>query len=163
MWFEIFTGNARKLKILLLVLFIVVVTGCSNKKDGYRQGVKPEVSISGVNTQTVGKYEKFEVTADFKNVEFDNPYDPADVDLYAVFISPSGENIKINGFFDDYRGAGKWKIRFSPGETGEYKFRIFVKDGTGTGESKESAFTSIESEHHGWIKAFCKKSALFCP
>jgi hypothetical protein len=150
-----------KLITVLLIVFSALLTGCSQKTAGYRHGVNPGVSISGVNSQTVGKYEKFELTADFKNVEFDNPYDPADIDLYAVFNSPTGEQIRINGFFDNYQGAEKWKIRFSPRETGEYKFRIFVKDGKETGESKEAAFTAIESEHHGWIKPSVKNPYYF--
>jgi hypothetical protein len=145
----------------LLIVISSGLTGCSPKNNEYRQGTNPEVSISEVNTQTVGKYEKFEITAEFKQVEIDNPYDPADVDLYAIFISPSGENIKINGFFDNYQGADKWKIRFSPGETGVYKFRIYIKDGTEAAESQEAAFTSIESEHHGWIKRSVKNPHYF--
>jgi hypothetical protein len=109
----------------------------------------------------VKKYEKFEVIPELKNVEIINPFDPADIDLYALFTSPSGENIKVNGFYDDYRGANKWKIRFSPGETGGYKFRLYVKDGTAMGESQDGVFTSVESEHHGWIKPSAKNPHYF--
>lgn len=142
----------RKLNIVLLILLIIVPAGCSQKTNKYPQGVKPEVNITGINTGTVKKYEKFEVIPELKNVKFENPFDPADIDVYAQFTSPSGENIKINGFYDNYEGANKWKIRFSPGETGEYKFRIFLKDGSETGESQVSSFTAVESEHHGWIR-----------
>jgi hypothetical protein len=151
----------RKLITIFLVVLFFVLTGCSQKSSAYPQGTKPEVSISGINTGKVRKYEKFEVIPKLKNVEFNNPYDPADIDIYAQFTSPSGEKIKINGFFDDYKSADKWKIRFSPKETGEYKFRLFVKDGSATGESQDASFTAVESEHHGWIKPSVKNPHYF--
>jgi len=157
----IFSSLIRKPIPLLLIASLLALTGCKQKDKTYKQGVKPEIMISGVNTETVKKYEKFEVKLALKNVEIQNPYDPADIDVYAIFTSPSGENIKVNGFFDDYKGAGKWKIRFSPRETGEYKFRFFVKDGSETGESSVSSFISIESEHHGWIKPSVKNPHYF--
>ena len=149
-----------KLITVLLISFLSVFTGYS-QKNKYKQGIKPEVFISGVNTEKVKKYEKFEVTTQLKNVEIENPYDPADIDLYAMFTSPSGEKIKINGFFDNYQGANRWKIRFSPRETGKYKFQIFVKDGMAKGESKASEFTAVASEHHGWIKPSVKNPHYF--
>jgi hypothetical protein len=124
-------------------------------------GVKPSVSISAVNSGTVKKYEKFEIFLDLKNVGFENPYNPADIDIYANFTSPSGKQIKINGFYDNFGKTDKWKIRFSPNETGDYKYRIFVKDAGGTGESAISGFTAVNSEHHGWIKPSVKNPHYF--
>ncbi len=151
----------RKLDTVLLIVFLAASTGCSQKVKRYAQGIKPEIAISDNNVQTVKLYEKFEIIPEMKNVEIENPYDPADIDVYALFTAPSGEKIKINGFFDDYQGAHKWKIRFSPGETGEYKFQLFVKDGSESGESRIAAFTSAGSEHHGWIKPSEKNPHYF--
>ena len=150
-----------KLNLVLIMVFLFVFTGYSQKNEAYSQGVKPEVTISGINTQTVKKYEKFEVIPELKNVKFENPYDPADIDVYALFTSPSGQKIKINGFFDNYQSADKWKIRFSPRETGKYKYQVFVKDGSETGKSKIAAFTAVGSEHHGWIKPSEKNPHYF--
>jgi hypothetical protein len=156
-----FMSGTRKLKTVLLITFLFVLIGCSQKNKRYAQGVKPEVTISGINTGTVKKYEKFEVILQLKNVEIENPYDPADIDVNALFTSPSGEKIKINGFYDNFKGVDKWKVRFSPRETGEYKFQIFVKDGSETGESQVAAFTVAESDHHGWIKPSEKNPHYF--
>jgi len=156
-----FMSGTRKLNSVLLIVFLFFLTGCSQKNKRYPQGVKPEVTIAGINTGTVKKYEKFEVIPELKNVKIENPYDPADIDVYAMFTSPLGENIKINGFFDNYNGADKWKIRFSPRETGEYIYRIYVKDGSQTCESQAGAFTAVESEHHGWIKPSEKNPHYF--
>jgi hypothetical protein len=156
-----FLSVSRQIKPVVLIVLLLASAACSQKSKKYAQGIKPEVSISGINTETVKKYEKFEVVPVLKNVDIENPYDPADIDVYAMFTSPSGKDIRINGFFDDYKGADKWRIRFSPGETGEYKFRIYVKDGSETGESNVAAFTSVESEHHGWIRPSVKNPHYF--
>jgi hypothetical protein len=150
-----------KLNNLLLFLVVAAITGCTQKNDGYKQGRKPGVSIAEINSGTVKKYEKFEVTLNLINVRITNPFDPADIDLYALFTAPSGRKIRINGFYDNYQGADKWKIRFSPSETGEYRFTVYVRDGSVAGESGESAFTAIDSEHHGWIRPSDKNRHYF--
>ncbi len=129
--------------------------------ETFMPGVKPQISVAGVNPSSIKKYEKFEIVVNLQNVGIENPYDPADIDVYAIFRTPSGKNIRINGFYDNFRNADKWKIRFSPNETGEYKYQIFVKDAGGTGEAPPSAFTSVKSEYHGWIKPAVKNPHYF--
>jgi hypothetical protein len=120
--------------------------------ETYIPGKSPVVKISGTNTSRVKKYEKFEVNFDLENVGIENPYDPEDIDVYALFTAPSGKRISINGFYDNYENADQWKVRFSPNETGAYTYRLFVNDAGGKGESAEAEFTVVDSEHHGWIK-----------
>ena len=124
-------------------------------------GVKPTVSILSVNSETIKKYEKFEIVPILKNVGIDNPYDPTDIDIYAQFTSPSGKSIKVNGFYDNFEEANQWKIRFSPNETGEYKYQVFVNDAGGTGQSALATFTTVNSEHRGWIKPGEKNPRFF--
>jgi hypothetical protein len=147
--------------LAFLGLQILISPGCSTKNVKYHQGKNIGVTISGVNSEQVKKYEKFELLLDLVNVKYDNPFDPADIDLYALFSSPSGQSIKINGFYDDYKGVNKWKIRFSPRETGDYRYQVYVKDGSESGESKSSGFTSVNSGHHGWIKPSEKNPHYF--
>jgi len=143
-------------------MLLIAPSACTQKTSTkYSHGTKPAVTISGINAGTVKKYEKLEVLLDLKDVKYENPYDPADIDISAEFTAPSGEKYKVNGFFDDYMGADKWKIRFSPAETGEYKFHVFVKDGPATGETAENTFTASESDHHGWIKPSGKNPHYF--
>ncbi len=120
--------------------------------ETYIPGESPKVKIAGTNTTRVKKYEKFEVLLDLDNVGIDNPYNPEDIDVYAQFTTPSGKKIRINGFYDNSYNADQWKVRFSPGEVGDYTYQLFVSDVGGSGESGTAKFTAIESEHHGWIK-----------
>ncbi|RPI42255.1 MAG: DUF5060 domain-containing protein, partial [Bacteroidetes bacterium] len=73
-------------------------------------------------------------------------------DVYALFNTPSGKEIRINAFYDDYLEAGDWKLRFSPSETGRYTYRLFVEDAGGKGSSETASFEAVESGHHGWIR-----------
>ena len=120
--------------------------------ETFKEGTKPEVKIKGINTSVVKKYEKFEMYLDLRNVGIENPFNPADIDVYALFTAPSGKQVKINGFYDDYKDVNLWKVRFSPNETGEYKYEVFVHDAGGIGKSSVDKFTATESNHHGWIK-----------
>jgi len=52
----------------------------------------------------------------------------SEVNSYALFQAPSGKEIRINGFYDDYENVNQWKIRFSPNEIGTYSYRVFVKN-----------------------------------
>lgn len=115
-------------------------------------GRSPEVKITASSATTIKKYEKFELNLELENVGIENPYDPSDIDVYALFTAPSGKQIHINGFYDNHENADQWKVRFSPGETGEYSYQLFVKDVGGKGESETAKFKAVESEHHGWIK-----------
>ncbi len=155
------TDTLRYLIPGLLVLTLFFLHGCANQDKKYPQGRNIEVLISGINSEQVKKYEKFELVVDLINVKYNNPYDQADIDLYALFTAPSGQNIKINGFFDDYMGANKWKIRFSPGETGVYKYQVFVTDGSAKGETESGSFTAVDSEHHGWIRPSVRNPHYF--
>jgi len=113
---------------------------------------KPTVSIKKVNTSQVGLYEKFEVQLNLQNVKYYNPYDYKQIDVRAVFISPSGKKWEIYGFYDNFKKADAWKIRFSPNETGTWTYRVSVEDYQGKVYSKVHTFTAVESAHHGWIR-----------
>ncbi|MFC2089599.1 DUF5060 domain-containing protein, partial [Bacteroidota bacterium] len=130
----------------------VFFTSGSAHAETYTPGKTPEIIARGSNASTIKKYEKFELYLDLNNVGIENPYDPDDIDVYAIFTSPSGREIRINGFYDDYEDSDQWKVRFSPNETGEYSYRLYVDDAGGSGTSKPGSFTAIESEHKGWIK-----------
>ncbi len=114
-------------------------------------GAPPLVGIKHVNSTTIGLYEKFEAILVLNNADYDNPYNPDEIDVQATFISPSGKQWKIFGFFDDYNGVAQWKVRFAPNEIGQWSYSIQATDKDGTGNSETIQFTATASEHHGWI------------
>ena len=129
--------------------------------ETYKNGVSPTVEVTGTNTATVKKYEKFEALLALDNVGIENPYDPADIDVYADFTAPSGKEMRVNAFYDNFNNVNQWKLRFSPNETGEYKYRVFVRDAGGTGESAAGSFKAVDSKHHGWIRPSEKNPHYF--
>lgn len=121
----------------------------------------PSVQVTGINSNVVKKYEKFEIVLELSGVNIKNPYDPEDIDVYANFKSPSETNIRINGFYDNYQDANQWKIRFSPNVDGEWEYQVFVRHKGMTGESSKASLIAVESEHHGWIKPSDKNPHYF--
>ncbi|MCA9735622.1 DUF5060 domain-containing protein [candidate division KSB1 bacterium] len=112
----------------------------------------PHVSIQSVNSQTIGLYEKFEINAELSNVNFSNPYDPVQVDLSAIFTSPSGKEWRIYGFYDNYQNRNQWKVRFAANELGQWRYVLLLKTPAGEGQSPVATFNVTDSEYHGWIR-----------
>ena len=110
------------------------------------------IQIDSVNSETVGLYEKFEVTVDLGDSVYENPYNPDEIDLSAVFISPTGVEWSVFGFYDDYENADAWKVRFSPNETGQWEYTVYKTDREGSEHSGVGTFTAIQSDRHGWIE-----------
>ncbi|ACZ42902.1 hypothetical protein Tter_1998 [Thermobaculum terrenum ATCC BAA-798] len=71
------------------------------------------MSIRSLPRRTVGEWE---VTS---TREYENPF--VDVEVIGRFISPSGREWRVPGFYD---GDGVWKVRFNPGEEGRWAYRL---------------------------------------
>ena len=73
------------------------------------------------------------------NRHFQNPFDPAEIDISTVVRAPSGRSRRVSAFFtQSYRQQGKqmtpvgepgWMIRFRPRETGQHSFTLEAKVG----------------------------------
>lgn len=147
------THSNSSLSGKLLLVFLISALFALQTFSQVTENLQPEISVSQTNTSTVKKYEKFEIHLELKNATYENPHNPEDIDVYAIFSAPSGKNYRINGFYDNYNNASQWKLRFSPNETGVYNYRLFVYNENKTGASEYGSFRAVESEHHGWIKA----------
>jgi len=117
----------------------------------YSPGSIPSVEVTEVNSEQVGKYEKFEAKVDLKKAAYQNPYNPDQIDVHAYFKSPAGDTTWINGFYDNYQNKNDWKVRFAADTSGSWEYRIFAVDQDGKGESAVHNFTVTESGHHGWL------------
>lgn len=110
--------------------------------------IAPVIGVVEANSRQIGRYEKFELVVEL-TADYDNPYDPDELDLSAEFIAPSGRVWRINGFFDAYPQA--WKVRFAPDETGDWTYGLRVQDRRGETAGGEGAFTVTASDHKGWL------------
>ena len=139
----------------------------------------PGISSVAKNQDSVGKYEKLELTVAL-TAAYENPYDPDQIDLSAEFTSPAGKVWKVNGFYgadqmatppapNGRGGRGgvtltnfAWRIRFAANETGNWKYVVSAKDSTGTTRSSEGTFACTASKLHGWVRVAPNKRYLCC-
>ncbi|HOX37682.1 MAG TPA: DUF5060 domain-containing protein [Candidatus Brocadiia bacterium] len=125
------------------------------------------------NAGSIGRYEKFELSFNLNRC-YENPFDPAQVDVQGVFIAPSGKTCSAPGFFyQNYIrekiqleerltpiGRPHWKIRFAPVEIGRYRYYIKVKDSS---ESRTGMleFECVESANRGFVRIEPEKKRNF--
>ncbi len=127
--------------MLTTSLILTVVLASSSPSSA-----QPVISAVTANSDTVGLYEKLELTVDL-TASYTNPFDPGDVDLRAVFTSPTLERWSVNGFWD---GNG-WRIRFAAGDMGSWNHTVYLGDGTGQ-DSTDGSFECRPSPHRGWLR-----------
>lgn len=73
----------------------------------------------------------------------------ADVTVDGEFTAPSGTVLRHPAFYD---GDGTWKLRFNPGETGTWRYRI-VTTPEDTELSGEGSFSVTDSEARGFLRS----------
>jgi hypothetical protein len=125
--------------------------------DSYAFG-PPEIISIRQRPDSVGIYEKLEISLEIK-CEFINPFDPDEIDIHALFTSPSGKKWEIPGFYN-YALGTLWKIRFSPDETGKWNFTVTVRDKNGEVKSNEKSFIAVSSPRKGPIRVAANKRYL---
>jgi hypothetical protein len=108
---------------------------------------QPVINNATFSPDPVGLYEKLELTIDL-TASYTNPFDPDELDLWAIFTSPTAASWNIKGFWD----GTQWKIRFAADETGIWNFTVYVRDQTGQSNSSVENFTVSSSLKHGWLR-----------
>ena len=121
------------------------------------------------NANSVALYAKLEITLELK-ADYDNPFDPEQIDVHADFTSPTGKKRRVNGFFDQpftrsmqngtekWTAAGKpvWTIRFAPDEaaqgTAVWSHQISVKDRRGQVSDGARVFDVVKSDNPGFLR-----------
>ena len=113
---------------------------------------------------TVGVYDKFE--ASFPLGNYDNPYDPDVINVYADFTAPDGRTMRAIGFyFEDYglskqqdyevsqyrRDGNAWKVRFTPDKPGQWSYVIHAIDKSGERKSQTLSFNCQVKNAEGFI------------
>jgi hypothetical protein len=136
--------------MLLAAAFIIF----SSKAFG-----NPEISNVRQNLDTVGIYDKLETRFDIKG-DFVNPFDPDEIDVTAIFTSPSGKEWKMFGFYNYSSWQTMWMVRFSPHEKGSWKYMIQVRDRSGETASETMNFVVIDSPYKGPMQIASNKRYL---
>lgn len=130
----------------ILILFIFFMAIC---KPSFSQ----EVDISKAPVD-VNQYAPFIFQIELPYFP-GNVNDPENVRVEAQIKTPSGKNIVMPLFCESNNRKDKrsyWQLRFSPGETGAYKYFVEVNAGSFEGKSAEASFTSTFSDTHGFLR-----------
>jgi hypothetical protein len=119
-----------------------------------------------VNANQIGRFEKYEISFGLTG-DWDNPFDPAQISVDARFITPDGTELTVPAFFyQAYRaeeiiqpssparstgsagerriektGDPQWKVRFTPVQTGEYRWQITAHNKGKTTTTSLQSFT----------------------
>ena len=178
----------KKIFFLLSLFFIVQSINAQIEKKTTLPVPIPTLKIVQYPKST-RKFEKYEIDLFLK--EFTgNPYNPEEIDIYAVFRNENTNEIyKVNAFyFKDYQftcnnlpdgnheyGSSQyeetfyesnnqninWKIRFSPPSVGEWNFTIFYSlNQISYHTINNNNFTCFNSSYHGIIKKSNSKKNL---
>ena len=103
------------------------------------------------SAKQLGCYEKFELTVRL-SASYQNPFDPAQIEVTGQFTTPGGARVEVPGFFyQPYRvmnaeqeaaapllqadGAPCWIMLFTPGAAGAYRGRVVARDRAGRVEA----------------------------
>lgn len=119
------------------------------------------VDIKEMNADAVPRYEKLELTLQLDQVCYSNPFNPNEIDVTAFFTSPSDSLWPVFAFYDNYRLANAWKVRFAPNEIGLWHVTIRAINQGDTAWSPEYTFRVDSSQYHGWIRVSRKNPHYF--
>lgn len=115
--------------------------------------------------ETVGKYEKFQVTFPITTTAA-NPYLPYElgapsesgVSVDMLVTDPDGKTVTVPCFYyqpvDENLspvGAPDWRCRFAPGSAGNWHYRVRMIDSNGVSESAPDSFSVTPSNRHGFV------------
>jgi len=130
-------------------------------------GVGEEGSaVVRASAASVGQYEKLEITVAAER-RYENPFDPAEVEVVGVFRSPSGRVIRVPGYYAQgyerardaegnevltAKGEGVFEIRFASAEVGRHGFRVVLTDGDGTRTLGSGSFEVTASASTGYVR-----------
>jgi hypothetical protein len=141
----------KKIYLLIFTVFMTISTNSFSFSA-------PEIIRISQRPDSVGLYEKLEISLAMK-CEYINPFDQDDIDIQAIFTSPSGKKWNIPGFYSYSQGT-LFKIRFSPNETGNWNYSVRVRDKNGEVTSALQSFVATKSPRKGPIGVASNKRYL---
>ncbi len=157
------TRTTKMVKYLIVLCMLSVPTlSISNSI------MDPSIDAIMPFSNTVERYGKFETRVAI-TAQYNNPYDYDQVNVTAVFKSPSGQEKTVDGFFmwdlqlNEQTGSlsqnnneGEFRIRFAPDQIGTWTYEVQIKDANGTSTAAIQSFectTIRDQQNKGYIRA----------
>lgn len=163
------------LVIALWIAGVVIVPGARRTAQGPTPSVIPPSPTPAESTPvpaiapipTVAQYDLLDLTIPAPG-EYQNPYDPAEIDVAAVFRPPNGVARRVPGFYmQPYQdacltdclvealqpaGDGQWHIRFTPDQVGRWTYTVEARDAAGIRTLQQGQFDVSPSENAGFVR-----------
>lgn len=98
----------------------------------------------------VAVYDKFELVIDL-DAQFENPFDPEQIDVWAEFTAPSGRTLRVWGFYKPTNWAAEWMVRFAPIEEGEWTYVVKARDRSGETASQPGSLRATLARSRGFV------------
>ncbi|MBP6828970.1 MAG: DUF5060 domain-containing protein [Saprospiraceae bacterium] len=135
--------------LALQTLFVLMTFQTANAQA-------PVITAATPLAVTVEQWGKFEISLDV-TAAWSNPYDYDDIRVACTFTAPDGQTTAVDGLFmQEYQitneqtgaiapvGNGRFKVRFSPRQTGVWKYALSCTNASGTGTYPEQTFTAVD-------------------
>ncbi|GAF85393.1 unnamed protein product, partial [marine sediment metagenome] len=107
---------------------------------------------------------------------YSNPFDPEQINVQAIFETPSGDVEKVAAFFaQDFtnidvsedeeillpKKCNPWRLYYRPREVGVYKIELFAQDKTGIKRTETKIFSVAESTKRGFLRVSKRDPRFF--
>lgn len=162
------TAKKRRFTPFLIgfCLIILGITLLSAPFGIAQESLTPTPTANG-EIPRIGLYEKFEISFAVPG-DYNNPYDPDQIDVSATFSPPSGTPIRVPAFYIqpyaqtceqdctaevlETSGEGTWQVRFAPHQVGIWRYRVRASFGDQQTTLREGRFEAVTSERRGFIR-----------
>jgi hypothetical protein len=168
---------------IILVIFLLLLgasilgsqaTNVIFAGDAGQDGSGLEQMSANLNNGTIAAYHKLELHMKISG-NFQNPYDPEQIAVDAVFTNPDQKEFKVPGFYYQpftrkITDAGEeilpdgdpdWCLRFTPNQPGDWSYRLFITRKGRTVETEPLRFKVTAANHHGFVRVDPENSGYF--
>jgi len=123
-------------------------------------GVKtaPKIKSIEASAAVVERFDVLTLAIDFEG-DYQDHFDRDEVDVKATFFAPGGAKHEVHGFVydtDEATGAPIWKVRFTPTETGQWRYDVTVSTAGGSVTSKTYG---VNCQHKAERRGFIRRAA----
>lgn len=141
------TSRREFLKTMALGAMSSFTMMVSRGSYGARNTRSHEIDIVAPDAESVPRYGKFEARIEII-AQYENPFDPAEVDLLVHFLTPTGETHVLPAFYHEKSGEPGWKVRYAPLLVGDYRYYVALGDH----RTEEYTFKCVASHADGFIR-----------
>ncbi|KAL0486821.1 MAN5 [Acrasis kona] len=106
-----------------------------------------------------GLFKRIDIGFNLAN-DYNNKYDPGQIDVSADFVAPDGKQTNLPCFWGTVDGRSRWLCRFSASQVGRWSFTLTAKDHSGS-DKVQGSFEAVASNKPGYVRVSSKDHKYF--